>query len=136
MPIKTAPVPTGEEAPSELPEEPKGEEEIPKPKKQSKKKIEDGEAKKPAPKRRAAQAAVKAAAKAQAKAQAALQKEEQALDMKQKVKCPICKRTISQHCLLYTHKCSKEALDKRPKMARVEEKFPEKGSARASAQLV
>ena len=45
--------------------------------------------------------------------------------MKARVKCPICRRTVSQHCLLYTHRCGKQALDERPKMARVEEKYPE-----------
>ena len=45
--------------------------------------------------------------------------------MKARVKCPVCHRTVSQHCLLYTHKCSKEALDERPKIATVEEEFPE-----------
>ena len=101
MPIKAVPVPVPEEA-SEVPEEPQSEEPPEAPKKKA-----------PAPKAkgRAAQAAVKAAAKAQAKAQAALAKEQETLDMKTRVKCPICRRTVSQHCLLYTHKCPQAALD-------------------------
>ena len=46
--------------------------------------------------------------------------------MKARVKCPVCHRTVSQHCLLYTHKCSQAALDKKPKMPSVEEKFETK----------
>ena len=45
--------------------------------------------------------------------------------MKGRVKCPICHRTVSQHCLLYTHVCPKSALDKKPKTPTVEEKFEE-----------
>ena len=113
MPIKAVPVPVPEEA-SEVPEEPQSEEPPEAPKKKA-----------PAPKAksRAAQAAVKAAAKAQAKAQAALAKEQETLDMKTRVKCPVCRRTVSQHCLLYTHKCSQAALDAKPKTPTVEEKF-------------
>ena len=115
MPIKAVPVPIPEEA-SEVPEEPQSEEPPEAPKKKA-----------PAPKAksRAAQAAVKAAAKAQAKAQAALAKEQETLDMKTRVKCGICRRTVSQHCLLYTHKCAQAALDAKPKTPTVEEKFPE-----------
>ena len=46
--------------------------------------------------------------------------------MKARVKCPVCHRTVSQHCLLYTHKCSQAALDKKPKPPTVEEKFEKK----------
>jgi hypothetical protein len=42
-------------------------------------------------------------------------KEQVALDMKARVKCPVCRRTMSQHCLLYTHKCAKANLEKLPK---------------------
>ena len=45
--------------------------------------------------------------------------------MKTRVKCGICRRTVSQHCLLYSHKCSKEALDARPQLPTVEEKYGE-----------
>ena len=43
------------------------------------------------------------------------------LDMKVKVKCPVCRRTMSQHCLLYTHKCAKANLEKLPKQTGVKE---------------
>ncbi len=113
MPIKAVPVPIPEE-PSEVPEEPKSEEAPEAPKK-----------KQPAPKSKAAQAAVKAAAKAQQKAWTAMAKEQEKLDMKTRVKCGICRRTVSQHCLLYTHKCPQAALDAKPKTPTVEEKFPD-----------
>ena len=43
------------------------------------------------------------------------------LDMKVKVKCPVCRRTMSQHCLLYTHRCAKANLEKLPKQTGVKE---------------
>ena len=46
--------------------------------------------------------------------------------MKARVRCPVCHRTVSQHCLLCTHVCSKAALDSKPKTATVEEKFEKK----------
>jgi hypothetical protein len=48
-------------------------------------------------------------------------KEQISLDMKARVKCPICRRTVSQWTLLYKHTCAKANLDKRPKPAGVEE---------------
>ncbi len=42
-------------------------------------------------------------------------KEQAALDMKARVKCPVCRRTVSQHCMIYTHKCAKGNLDQLPK---------------------
>ena len=98
----------------------------------------------PAPKaksRASAKSQAKAAAKAQAtsdsetrfaakqrvaagdKAAEKAKKEQEKVDMKARVKCPVCHRTVSQHCLLYTHVCSKAALDSKPKTATVEEKF-------------
>ena len=81
---------------------------------------------------KAAEKAEKAAEKAE-KAQAAsdkaaekAKKEQEKVDMKARVKCPVCHRTVSQHCLLYTHKCSQAALDKKPKTPTVEEKFETK----------
>ena len=61
----------------------------------------------------------------EAKAKAAMENEREKLDMKTRVKCGICRRTVSQHCLLYSHKCSKDALDARPQTATVEEKYAE-----------
>ena len=57
------------------------------------------------------------------KAAETAKKEQEKVDMKARVKCPVCHRTVSQHCLLYTHKCSQAALDKKPKTPTVEEKF-------------
>ena len=44
--------------------------------------------------------------------------------MSQKTKCPICKRVVTTHCLLYTHKCPKAALDEKKKIPTVEESAP------------
>ena len=76
---------------------------------------------------RGAKAAVKAQAAADKAAEKA-KKEQQAVDMKARVKCPICHRTVSQHCLLYTHVCPQAALNKKPKM-------PPLGGAPALAPL-
>ena len=128
MPVKAVPVEAAEEAgepPKPAPEEPVAaetkKEEVPE---------------KPAPKAKSrakakakplsAKAAEKAAEKAQAasdKAAEKAKKEQEKVDMKARVKCPVCHRTVSQHCLLYTHKCSQAALDKKPKPPTVEEKF-------------
>ena len=131
MPVKAVPVEAAEEAgepPKASPEEPVAAET---------KKEEVSE--KPAPKAKSrakakakpltAKAAEKAAEKAQAasdKAAEKAKKEQEKVDMKARVKCPVCHRTVSQHCLLYTHKCSQAALDKKPKPPTVEEKFEKK----------
>ena len=78
----------------------------------------------------------KAAAKAQAAADKAAEKakkEQQAVDMKARVKCPICHRTVSQHCLLYTHVCGQAALNKKPKMQPLPEEPEARPRAKASA---
>ena len=142
MPVKAVPVEAAEEAgepPKPAPEEPvaaetKKEEvpEKPAPKAKSRAKAsaaklraaEGGKAKPLGPK-----AAEKAAEKAQVasdKAAEKAKKEQEKVDMKARVKCPVCHRTVSQHCLLYTHKCSQAALDKKPKPPTVEEKFETK----------
>ena len=128
MPVKAVPVEAAEEAgepPKPAPEEPVAAEtkdetppEKPAPKAKSRAKAK---AKPLGPK-----AAEKAAEKAQAasdKAAEKAKKEQEKVDMKARVKCPVCHRTVSQHCLLYTHKCSQAALDKKPKTPTVEEKF-------------
>ena len=128
MPVKAVPVEAAEEAGESAkpaPEEPVAAET---------KKEEVSE--KPAPKAKsranskAKPLGLKAAEKAAEKAQAAsdkvaekAKKEQEKVDMKARVKCPVCHRTVSQHCLLYTHKCSQAALDKKPKPPTVEEKF-------------
>jgi hypothetical protein len=48
-------------------------------------------------------------------------KEQISLDMKARVKCPICRRTVSQWTLLYKHTCAKANLEKRPKPVGVAE---------------
>ena len=59
-------------------------------------------------------------AKAKAKSTAKSSAKETA-DLSQKTKCPICKRVVTTHCLLYTHKCPKAALDEKKKVPTVEE---------------
>ena len=137
MPVKAVPVEAAEEAgepPKPAPEDPvtaetKDEDvpEKPAPKAKSRAKAKAKPTAKAAAK--AAEKAEKAAEKAE-KAQAAsdkaaekAKKEQEKVDMKARVKCPVCHRTVSQHCLLYTHKCSQAALDKKPKPPTVEEKF-------------
>ena len=78
----------------------------------------------PAPEAEAKLRGAKAAAKAQAAADKAAEKakkEQQAVDMKARVKCPICHRTVSQHCLLYTHVCPQAALNEKPKVTPIPE---------------
>ena len=54
------------------------------------------------------------------------EKEQEKLDLKARVKCPVCKKgPMSQHALLYTHKCCETDLKKLPKAPTLEEKFPE-----------
>ena len=134
MPVKAVPVEAAEEAgepPKPPPEEPVAAET---------KKEEVPEKPAPKAKSRAKAKAKPLSAKAAAKAQAAAEKaqvasdkaaekakkEQEKVDMKARVKCPVCHRTVSQHCLLYTHKCSQAALDKKPKPPTVEEKFEKK----------
>ena len=137
MPVKAVPVEAAEEAgepPKPAPEEPvaaetKKEEvpEKPAPKAKSRAKAKA----KPlgaAAKAKAAESAERAAKAQMASDKAAekAKKEQEKVDMKARVKCPVCHRTVSQHCLLYTHKCSQAALDKKPKPPTVEEKFEKK----------
>ena len=62
----------------------------------------------------------KSKAKSTAKSSAKSSAKETA-DLSQKTKCPICKRVVTTHCLLYTHKCPKAALDEKKKIPTVEE---------------
>ena len=81
------------------------------------------------PKLRGAKAAAKAQAAADKAAEKA-KKEQEAVDMKARVKCPICHRTVSQHCLLYTHVCPQAALNKKPKVTPI----PEEPKASAASE--
>ena len=56
--------------------------------------------------------------KSRAKAKA---KAKETADLSQKTKCPICKRVVTTHCLLYTHRCPKAALEEKKKIPTVEE---------------
>ena len=63
----------------------------------------------------------KSKAKAKGSAKKADTKAKETADLSQKTKCPICKRVVTTHCLLYTHKCPKAALDEKKKIPTVEE---------------
>ena len=136
MPIKTEPVPVHtEEAAADAAvvseqvdaekkeEEPKDapEKQIPKAKAKrvaKKAKIETP----PEPVEEAPQPAPHAKSKAKSKAKStAKSSAKETADLSQKTKCPICKRVVTTHCLLYTHKCPKAALDEKKKIPTVEE---------------
>ena len=112
MPLKEIPVPTGEEVPETQEEQVQevSEEAIPEFVPESKPvKIEESWTK-VTPKR-----------KAKAK------KEEEKIDLKQRMPCPICKRICTLHALLYTHQCTKDAREAKLKKAeKVIEKIIEK----------
>ena len=148
MPVKAVPVEAAEEAgepPKPPPEEPVAaetkdetppEKPAPKAKSRAKAKAKPLTAKAAEKAAEKAESAMRGAAKAAEKAEKAqaasdkaaekAKKEQEKVDMKARVKCPVCHRTVSQHCLLYTHKCSQAALDKKPKPPTVEEKFETK----------
>ena len=115
--IKAIPVPAEEEAPETIaePVEEKKETEAkeeapaqiqePKRKRRTKAEIEKEKAEK----------AVKKAEKADEK-----------VDLKARVKCPICKKgPMSAHTLSYKHRCDASDLKKLPKAPTLEERFPE-----------
>ena len=97
MPVKEVPVPTGEEVQeAEEPQERQPEEDL----------VEElpelvPEAK-PVKKE---ESWTKAVPKRKAKAK----KEEEKVDLKQRMPCPVCKRICTLHALLYTHQCTKDA---------------------------
>ena len=98
MPVKEVPVPTGEEVqeeahePHEVQPEQVSVEELPELVPESKPVKQEESWTKAVPKR-----------KAKAK------KEEEKVDLKQRMPCPVCKRICTLHALLYTHKCTKDA---------------------------
>ena len=47
--------------------------------------------------------------KAVPKRKAKAKKEEEKVDLKQRMPCPVCKRICTLHALLYTHQCTKDA---------------------------
>ena len=42
-------------------------------------------------------------------------KEEEKVDLKQRMPCPVCKRICTLHALLYTHQCTKDAREVKQK---------------------
>ena len=112
MGVKSEPVPTGDEPPETTPAPPEASEKkeepaaVERPNEEPAAQIPEGK-----PKRRVRIAAPKKAAAKQP-------------DLSQKTKCPVCKRVVSQHCLLYTHKCSKAALDERKPRQTLEMEAP------------
>ena len=126
MPIKTeaVPVPSEEgEAASEQPEATTQESEEKKPKRAPKKQTPKAQpkrvSKKAAPQEEQAEPAEATEADTEqaepAKKSRAKAKSKDTADLSQKTKCPICKRVVTTHCLLYTHKCPKAALDEKKK---------------------
>ncbi len=64
--------------------------------------------------------------KAVHKRKAKAKKEEEKVDLKQRMPCPVCKRVCTLHALLYTHKCTKDAREaKLKKSAELAVKPPE-----------
>ena len=60
------------------------------------------------------------------KRKAKAKKEEEKVDLKQRMPCPVCKRVCTLHALLYTHKCTKDAREaKLKKSAELAAKPPE-----------
>ena len=111
MPVKEVPVPTGEEVEDALDVQPEEvlAEELPELTPEAKPIKKEESWTKAVPKR-----------KAKAK------KEEEKVDLKQRMPCPVCKRICTLHALLYTHKCTKDAREaKLKKSAELAVKPPE-----------
>ena len=97
MPVKEVPVPTGEEVQeAQEPQEVQPEEVL----------VEELPELIPQPKPvKKEESWTKAVPKRKAKAK----KEEEKVDLKQRMPCPVCKRICTLHSLLYTHQCTKDA---------------------------
>ena len=165
MPVKTEVVPVPSEEGEAASEQPEAASEEKKPKRAPKNQIPKAQAKRvskkaapqdapqeavetphvpeepaePEPAEPAEPAEPEAKPKSRAKAKA---KAKERADLSQKTKCPICKRVVTTHCLLYTHKCPKAALDEKKKIPTVEEEAAppppklERASARDMKQWV
>ena len=132
MPIKTEPVPVHtEEAAADaavVSEQVDAEKKEEEPKEPPEKQIPKAKAKRvakkalietpPEPVEEAPHPKSKAKSKAKSTAKSSAK---ETSDLSQKTKCPICKRVVTTHCLLYTHKCPKAALDEKKKIPTVEE---------------
>ena len=58
----------------------------------------------------------KAKAKPEKPEKAKPAKKKETVDLKQRTMCPICKTNMSNHALLYTHSCTKDALEKKKQL--------------------
>ena len=115
--IKAIPVPVEEEAPEDS-KEPVQEEPVAEAKEEPVEQIQEPKRKRRTKAEIEREKGEKAAKKAE--------KEQEKLDLKARVRCPVCKKgPMSQHALLYTHKCCETDLKKLPKAPTLEEKFPE-----------
>ena len=115
--IKAIPVPVEEEAPEDS-KEPVQEEPVAEAKQEPVEQIQEPKRKRRTKAEIEREKGEKAAKKAE--------KEQEKLDLKARVRCPVCKKgPMSQHALLYTHKCCETDLKKLPKAPTLEEKFPE-----------
>ena len=115
--IKAIPVPVEEQTPEDS-KEPVQEEPVAEAKEEPVEQIQEPKRKRRTKAEIEREKGEKAAKKAE--------KEQEKLDLKARVKCPVCKKgPMSQHALLYTHKCCETDLKKLPKAPTLEEKFPE-----------
>ena len=115
--IKAIPVPVEEEVPEDS-KEPVQEEPVAEAKEEPVEQIQEPKRKRRTKAEIEREKGEKAAKKAE--------KEQEKLDLKARVRCPVCKKgPMSQHALLYTHKCCETDLKKLPKAPTLEEKFPE-----------
>ena len=118
MPIKAVPVPVEQEevaeAPQATPEEPVQEEAKEEPIEQMVKPRAKRRPKEEIEREKAEKAARKA------------EEEQEKVDLKARVKCPVCKKgPMSAHTLTYKHTCAETDLKKLPKAPTLEERFPE-----------
>ena len=119
--IKAIPVPAEEDAPETAPVEPA--EPVPDTPNAEAKEESVEQIVKPKAKRRPKEEVEKEKAE---KAARKAEKEQEKVDLKARVRCPVCKKgPMSQHALLYTHKCADADLKKLPRQPTLEEKFPE-----------
>ena len=127
--IKAIPVPVEEEAP-EAPAEPKEE------KQESEEAKEEQTAQiEPAKKKRRTKAEIEKEKLEKALKKA--EKEQEKVDLKARVKCPVCKKgPMSAHTLSYKHTCAESDLKKLPKAPTLEERFPEPVKKKKVVQYV
>ena len=115
--IKAIPVPVEEEAPEDS-KEPVQEEPVAEAKEEPVEQIQEPKRKRRTKAEIEREKGEKAAKKAE--------KEQEKLDLKARVKCPVCRKgPMSQWQLLYKHTCVEPDLKKLPKAPTLEEKFPE-----------